>query len=368
MILSVCRESCSDTDDTDDDSAVGGQGIFSHGAKCLTHQHWVMQVVSAGGFNVHCTQGPEASHNLNMHLPSARVRHLSNNDTQHSMLRYLCLYTVFEALHSQDMKSQPQITRKPKPGIRIRMSCTADSPDAQRASIVYQQAFVHREARVSGGELSDLICDHFGLPRSRASHGKLSELRFAFGHKYVREDGHNFWGTDSRYTPVPSRHDIVLLKGSEFGGRNALCCETVCFLQLSNILALGLGGDDLENFVIVRWLEPHPDSHDRDDQNLPVCPGPLHVNNCLWRYSRTPRLRRVMCSSTGNMSRAFRNQSHMFGNTDTERVLRWNQEKHAYYGLVRADSILSILNMCNTFVPNTSNVVYDTWLQTVNMI
>ena len=55
----------------------------------LTHQHFVEQIVSAGGFNVHDVQAPEAAHKVNMHLPSARVRHLSTNETQASMLKYM---------------------------------------------------------------------------------------------------------------------------------------------------------------------------------------------------------------------------------------------------------------------------------------
>ena len=92
------REQCSDTDDTDDECSVGGLGIYSHGDKCLTHQHWVMQVISAGGFNVHCTQSAEAAHKLSAKLASLRVRHLHTNKTQSSMLEYLCFYNVFEEI------------------------------------------------------------------------------------------------------------------------------------------------------------------------------------------------------------------------------------------------------------------------------
>ena len=197
-----------------------------------------MQVVSAGGFNVHCTQGPEAAHNLNMHLPSARVRHLGNNDTQFSMQRYLNLQHVFDALLTEDLDSQTKHTRKSKPGVYNRMSCvTTCHPGVVMASAEYQRSFLHREARVSGGELSDYLCDHFGLPRTRGSHLKMNALQFDFGYKFVREDGRNFWGTDLRYGPGLSRHDMLLLDGLEFGGRDALCCEAICFFKLSRASA-----------------------------------------------------------------------------------------------------------------------------------
>lgn len=79
-----------DTDDTDEDRAVGGQSMYSHNTMNLTHQHWVPQVVSAGGFNVHCVEGPESGHKTNMHVDSRRVKHGDYNETQGNMSNYLC--------------------------------------------------------------------------------------------------------------------------------------------------------------------------------------------------------------------------------------------------------------------------------------
>ena len=107
----------------------------------------------------------------------------------------------------------------------------------------------------------------------------------------------------------------------------------------------------------------------RDVEGFPLCPGPLHINNCLWKYSRKPRARRCLVARDNPrvQSRAFQRQSNMFGSTRNEILKRYDQEKFAYYGLVSTDSIVDKLNMCNTFIPNTSVPVYDTWLQTVNM-
>ena len=87
----------SHTEDTDDEFKLGGF-TYSHGATCLIHQHWVEQVITAGGFNVHCTQSAEAAHKTSAKLASSRVRHLHGMQTVNSMAAYLCTHTVFEHL------------------------------------------------------------------------------------------------------------------------------------------------------------------------------------------------------------------------------------------------------------------------------
>ena len=362
-----------DTEDTDDDHLVGGLGIYSHGQKCLTHQHWVSQVISAGGFNVHCTQGPEASHNVNMHLASLRVRHSDENGTQDSMLRYLCRLQIFDTL-KQEVCPPSTRSRTSKPGIRVWMTSTfpynlGSIPGAAK----YQQAFIHSEARVARGEFFDIICQHLGMPQTRASHLKLSALRFEFGHQLVVKDGRKFWGTDSQYSEGQrnrARHDMLRLHGREHG--YALCAEIVCFVHILHVDSLGLPRfqNFEEDLILVRWLQPHAKVWQQDETGLPLCPGPLHINNCLWSYSRTARPRRVLVGTHNPrvQSLAFRRQKSMFGSTDDEIQQRYNQEKFAYYGLVEPDSIEGTLNMCNTFEPDTSTPVYDTYLHTVNMI
>ena len=98
-VIKKLKTPTTDTDDTDEDRDVGGQSMYSHNSMCLNHQHWVDQVVSAGGFNVHCAQGPESSHKFNMHIAAARVRHdASSNVTQTNMLHYLCEQLLFQTI------------------------------------------------------------------------------------------------------------------------------------------------------------------------------------------------------------------------------------------------------------------------------
>ena len=220
------------------------------------------QCVTAGGFNVNCTQGPEAAHVVNMHLASKRVRHRDANMTQHSMLTYLGFMQLFDEL-SADIIPASKITRRVKAGIRATLRLTfPDASGEATASTRYQQAFIHKEARVTGAEFLDLICLHLGLSQTRRSRLKIgASLQFRFGQQFVREDGMHFWGTDSGYGPGrrgSPRHDMLWVKG--FEGRNALCAETVCFVHVSNVDSLQLAGfENSFDLVLVRWLEPHGD-------------------------------------------------------------------------------------------------------------
>ena len=109
-----------DTEDTSDENTVGGLGVYSHGQKCLPHQHWVMQVISAGCFDVHNTQSAEAAHKLCAKLSASRVRHLGANTTQHSMLTYLCYHGVFEELADLIPEFHPTIrSNKLNPGVMV---------------------------------------------------------------------------------------------------------------------------------------------------------------------------------------------------------------------------------------------------------
>ena len=355
-----------DTDDTDLDEAVGGFGYYSHSTHALTHQHWVDQVVTAGGFNVHCTQAAESSHKINMHRASVRVRHRECNQTQDSMLNYLCWDSVFEDIS----KMLPQKVKKRK---RVVVGVhNTFYPTVHVTTGVYKQHFqrsiLHSEARVSGVELLDLLCEQFSLPKTMVSYMKLNRLCYKFGQKFVREDEQVFWATDSGYSLGKSsrchRRDFFHLQGLHNG--NALCCEAVCFLEITNAITVGASVDKL-NFFLVRWLEPHPRSWEHDSLGRPLCPGPLRLNNCLWRYAKTTRPRRSMIQPTGEVSRAFDDYRHLFGETPTKQRERWTREKCAYYGLVVPENILDTMYMCNTFVDNTSRPDPDNWLQTVNM-
>ena len=360
------RDSATDTDDTDDDHSVGGLGFYSHSTHCLTHQHWVHQVISSGGFGVHCTQAAEASHKLNMHLASERVLHGCANFTQEAMLQYMCRHRVFEQMRLANWCAPCPKTRKSGVGAFIRTPC--DDDDVCYASLAFQRSFMHREVRLSGAEFLDLVCDKLGLSQSRNSYRLMKSLRFRFGQKLVRMDGKTFWATDSQYrarTSDHTRRDMLRLKGTIMG--NALCCETICFVEITNARSVGHSVDSI-TIVVVRWLEPHPDAWDRDAENRPVCPGPLRVNNCLWRYAKTARDRRVLVTAAGDSyGESYLLHQTMFGDTRNDQHIRWSHEKNAYYALVQPDNIINTMNMCNTFVGNTSEPVYDTWLQSVSL-
>ena len=361
-VFKSLRTPTTDTDDTDDEWSVGGQGFYSHGAKCLTHQHLVDQVVSAGGFNVHDVQGPEAAHKVNMHLPSARVRHQTSNETQNSMLRYTCNHILFEELkHRLGLNTSIRADKTKRAGLRLPLGIQHFSgTNPVRLNARTKNTFLGREVRVTVLEFMEMLCLAFGLPRdSPASYQRLKTLNVTFGQSYVREDELTLFGTDSR-------RDIVSLLGLHDG--NHLCCEIVCFIRLNNLRDVlnnvwQSQDDRSSTYALVRWLEPHPDAWERDVSRRPVSPGPLHINNCLWRYALTDSPRDPLVNPA-----CFRAQRNMFGTTTTQQDKCRRQEMFTYYGLVTPKSIMKIENMCPLFERDTASHNCMSWLQSVVMM
>ena len=118
--------------------------------------------------------------------------------------------------------------------------------------------------------------------------------------------------------------------------------------------------------MLIRWFAAHPDDWERGDMCRPLCPGPLRHNHCLWRYAVTQRPRRVMTSPDGTPSRIFRSQSDIFG-PDTDTInLRWNEEQHAYYGLVSPSAVLSHVSMSREYDGDGMSHS-NRWLETVTI-
>ena len=343
-----------DTDDTDDEHSVGGFKFYSHSNYCYTHQHWVEQVISAGGFNVHCTQAAEASHRTNMHLAAKRVRHYDPNQTQDRMLRYLCQLTTFGELeHWMQLQDVP-IARKCKPGLRSPLRCST-----LKDSI--GDEFLHRDVRLTEIEVANLVCQVLGLPlNDGATHRRLQTLTIRFTQQLVRHDGRSFWATTGR-------RDMLRLK--PVAGRDCLCGESICFVYISNVTSIQPENpNDTQTFCLVRYLRHHHDSWERDSLRRPVCPGPLHVNNCLWEYARTRRPRAALVGRGGRESVAFQNYRDLFGSSEVQQTQCRLQELHAWYALVTTDSIEDTMNMCPLFRANGSDTDSQAWLETVTML
>ena len=186
-----------DTDDTSDECKTGGLGYYSHGVHCLQHQHWVEQVIIAGGFGLHCTQSAEAKHKECMHLASVRVRHMDINYTQSSMLRYLFLRTLCQDIKKMFLPVTVIRTRNSTWGLR---SILFEFKTVDRfTSVRFQETILHREARLARVELIGLLCNKFGLRDTRASYNRLEVLTYSCGQKYIRRNGQALWATDSNY-------------------------------------------------------------------------------------------------------------------------------------------------------------------------
>ena len=161
---------------------------------------------------MHCTQAAEASHKLNMHLASKRVRHLGPNQTQDMMLKYLCNLTTFgELAHWLKFQHVP-IVRKITPGLRSPLTC----PNLKDS---IADKFLHREVRLTEIEVANLVCQVLGLPLNDApTHERLKTLTFRFSQQFLRQDGRIFWATHRR-------RDILRIK--LVAENDCLCGEAV---------------------------------------------------------------------------------------------------------------------------------------------
>lgn len=372
-----------DTDDTDDEFRVGGLRYYSHGQLILQHQHWVDQVISAGCFGLHCTQSAEAKHKECMHLASVRVRHLDINSTQSSMLRYLYLRTLCQDIKKKFSVPAPVRTRQYSWGLR---SILFDLKTGNRfASVAFQETILHSEVRLARVELLGLLCNKLGLPDTRASYTRLEVLSYVCGQKYIRENGKTLWATDSNYhgdgRQDRRRRDILFIKGNERtddGTRNALCCEAVMFLKVSNFGAADFAvppavvqdfdEDKSVTFVLGRWFAPHDSVYERDSCHRPICPGPLHINHCLWKYACSNADRPALVQPDGQPADLFNRQYILFGRTMQEARATLQLEKRAYFCLLSHNNIINVMNMCPVFAPNSSEPDPHTWLQSVTVL
>ena len=139
-----------------------------------------------------------------------------------------------------------------------------------------------------------------------------------------------------------------------------------CSLTLTHLYNVHTITDSL-TFVLGRWFEPHPDSMYRDNLHRPVCPGPLHINHCLWQYAVSPNSRRSLCDLDGSATQSFVNQSFLFGKTRVQQELRRQKELNAYFCLLTPSNIVERAHMTSLFLPGTAEPNSE-WLQTVTLI
>ena len=369
----------SDTDETDDESDLGGFH-YSHGVLSLIHQHWVEQVILAGSFSVHCTQSTEAAHKKSAKLASARVRFHHKSKTLHNMLTYLGIYTVFE--HLKSFFPDPPKGNPICPivyGVKVLLGPLMND-DGRFTTQRFQSTLLHEEIPVTRVELMDLLCDQFKMPKNLQTYNLFEALTFSFGQKFTTSSGKDFWATDSRYSYSNAvgrnvRRDRFFVKGvvtksyRRGDGRrveriNSLCAEAVCFLRVSGLSQMVIPAldpvafpesndfrdafhDGSITFFLVRWFDPHPTCHQRDHLHRPICPGPLRINHCLWTYSKTSRTRQSLPRS----------------------CLSWsNSQKRAYYGLIYPVNVLNKVNMTPVFRHGSVDIDTDDWLESVTLI
>ena len=244
-----------------------------------------------------------------------------------------------------------------------------------------QKTFLHKRALIARHEVMDLLCEHFVLPkRGRlAMYSRMNEMGWHFAQKLIRQDGKTFWATDTRFPYGGLRRDNLRIVGLESTGtgsnkrHTALCCQAVLFLTVTNLTALlrntpvGVTSNTM-TFVLGRWFQPHQSVRLRDNDNRPICSGPLKTNHCLWKYAQSERSRKAMVGDNNRPSAAFEQQRRLFGADRNQQNRRYECDKQAYYCLLETNSIVGTMNMCPQFIGNTSDVDYSTWLQSVTII
>ena len=125
--------------------------------------------------------------------------------------------------------------------------------------------------------------------------------------------------------------------------------------------------NDSVSFVLVRWFEPHPLSTSQDEEFLPICPPPLNINHCLWKYAVSETDRRSILER-GNPTVAVRRQRNLFGSTPLQQQTNIQKIRRAYYGLVYVNNIKDVINICPCFRHGSCDVDETVWLQTVTVI
>ena len=162
----------------------------------------------------------------------------------------------------------------------------------------------------------------------------------------------------------------------------ALCCEAVAFVTITGLrdcchrsgwnlpteIQSELGKEDNLTYVVGRWLTSHPSAWERDSLLRPVCPGPLQHNHCLWKYAESSRSRASMVDSHGLPSSGFNSSGNIFGLSSKARQQRWDKEKHAYYGFVTPNSIVSTCNISRQQYNTGTMDVSNTWLETCSLV
>ena len=242
-----------------------------------------------------------------------------------------------------------------------------------------QQSFLHEQALITRHEVMGLLCKHFLLPKTPVTYSSMNELGWHFAQKLIRQDGKTFWATDTRFPYGGLRRDNLRIIGSEYTGtgsnkrRNALCCQAVLFLTVTNLTTIlrharTSVATNTMTFVLGRWFQPHQSVRLRDNDNRPICSGPLKTNHCLWKYAQSERSRKAMVGDNNRPSAAFEQQRRLFGADRNQQNRRYECDKQAYYCLLETNSIVGTMNMCPQFIGNTSDVDYSTWLQSVTII
>ena len=80
--------------------------------------------------------------------------------------------------------------------------------------------------------------------------------------------------------------------------------------------------------ALVRWLSPHDSAIIRDSKKRPICSSPFDINHALWKFTKTPRERRIF------RSRLFARQRGLFGIDEDIQRMTMDRDRYAHYDLL----------------------------------
>ena len=159
-----------------------------------------------------------------------------------------------------------------------------------------------------------------------------------------------------------------------------LCCEIVCFLSIrglklafadkqfqipAEVFANLNPKTDCLTMILGRYFSPHHRAIDRDDLDRPICPGPLSLNHCLWKYARSYYPRRILKERGSSVPTTFfETQRFIFGSTPQLQDRRWRDDVHAYLCLHFPADIHKRVYMTREYHNDTLQHS-NTWLETV---
>ena len=309
-----------------------------------------------GHFDAFCTFRSEESHKANIKNGSTFARCYASVNTTQEEMRKWCLEdhlwsSVMLTISPRQLPRDDVTTIGPVVFIlRNPLKCTRNFEITcrnNRTPGVWGRQFISKDVRITRTEFVELVCLKLNLRNTVAMHARLvNSLTFAFyGALSLCRNG-----LEVKYVGVGAtvyRRDFVRVHGPP-ENNTCLSAQILGFVEISGFeddgTALPQYLSTSQNhssviLTILRWLSPHPDATDRDEELRPVCPAPFDLNHALWTWCKLDRPRQQL---TADM---IATNLHCFpGNDDNAKRVNADNERRARFDLIQPVSLNTFLN------------------------